>query len=94
MLDTCGICDTDYKSDNWEPEFMTVFVTWQSRVTLDSIRNSCDVYELSELWGGLTSLNIMVFQSFDQMFSLSEWNYIHDVCLYMLADGLFDIKII
>ena len=22
---------------------MTIFVTWQSRVTLDSIRNSCDV---------------------------------------------------
>ena len=29
---------------NWEPEFMTIFVTWQLRVTLDSIRNSCDVY--------------------------------------------------
>ena len=27
--------------DNWEPEFMTIFVTWQLRVTLDSIRNSC-----------------------------------------------------
>ena len=23
---------------------MTIFVTWQLRVTLDSIRNSCDVY--------------------------------------------------
>ena len=31
-------CDTDYNSENWEPEFMT----WQLRVTLDSIRNSCD----------------------------------------------------
>ena len=29
--------------DNWEPEFMTIFVTWQLIVTLDSIRNSCDV---------------------------------------------------
>ena len=35
--------DTDYNSYNWEPEFMTIFVTWESRVTLDSIRNSCDV---------------------------------------------------
>ena len=35
--------DTDYNSDNWEPEFMTIFVTWQLIVTLDSIRNSCDV---------------------------------------------------
>ena len=39
-LVTCDIWDTDYNSDNWEPEFMTTFVTWQSRVTLDSIRNS------------------------------------------------------
>jgi hypothetical protein len=35
--------DTDYNSDNWEPEFMTIFVTWQLIVTLDSIRNSWDV---------------------------------------------------
>ena len=27
---------------NWEPEFMTIFVAWQLRVTLDSISNSCD----------------------------------------------------
>ena len=44
ILETCDFWDTDYNSDNWEPEFMTVFVTWQSWVTLDSIRNSCDVY--------------------------------------------------
>ena len=41
---TCDICDTDYISDNWEPGFMTIFVTWQLIVTLDSIRNSCNVY--------------------------------------------------
>ena len=40
---TCDIWDTDYNSDNWEPEFMTIFVIWQLIVTLDSIRNSCDV---------------------------------------------------
>ena len=44
ILETCGICDTDYNSDNWESEFMTIFATCQSRVTLDSIRNSCDVF--------------------------------------------------
>ena len=42
--DTCDIWDTDYNSENWEPESMTIFVTWQLRVTLDSIRNSCDVW--------------------------------------------------
>ena len=41
--ETCEIWDTDYNFDNWEPGFMTICVTWQLRVTLDSIRNSCDV---------------------------------------------------
>ena len=43
IQETCDIWDTDYNSDNWEPEFMTIFVIWQLFVTLDSIRNSCDV---------------------------------------------------
>ena len=42
-LRCCDIWDTDYNTDNWEPEFMTIFVIWQLIVTLDSIRNSCDV---------------------------------------------------
>ena len=42
--------DTD-NSDNWEHEFMTIFVNWQLIVTLDSIRNSCDVYfKIGWLW--------------------------------------------
>ena len=41
---TFDIWDTDYNSDNWEPEFMTIFVIWQLIVTLDSIRNSFDVF--------------------------------------------------
>ena len=44
ILETCDIWNTDYNSDNWEPEFMTIFVIWQLIVTLDSIRNSCDVF--------------------------------------------------
>ena len=43
ILVTCDIWDTDYNFDHWEPEFMTFFVAWQLRGTLDSIRNSCDV---------------------------------------------------
>ena len=43
-LETCDLWDTVYISDNWEPGFMTIFVTWQLRVTRDSIRNSCDVF--------------------------------------------------
>ena len=34
--------------DSWEPEFMTIIVTCQSIETLDSIRNSCDVWEQHE----------------------------------------------
>ena len=45
ILETCDIWDTEYNSDNWEPEFMTIFVTWQLIVTLDSIRNSCNVFD-------------------------------------------------
>ena len=43
---TCDNWDTDYNYYNWEPKFMTIFVTWQSRVTVDSIRNSCDTLGL------------------------------------------------
>ena len=46
ILETCDIWDTDYNSDKWGPEFMKIFATWQLRVTLDSIRNSCDVYKM------------------------------------------------
>ena len=47
ILETCGLWDIDYNSDNWELEFMTIFVTWQLRVTLDSIHNSCDVFMIT-----------------------------------------------
>ena len=41
---TCYNWHTDYNSDNWEPGLMNICVTWQLRVTLDSIRNSCNVW--------------------------------------------------
>ena len=37
-IETCDIWDTAYNSDNWEPEFMTIIVTWQLIVTLVSIK--------------------------------------------------------
>ena len=43
ILQNCDNWDTDCNSYNWEPEFMTIFVTWQLIATLDSIRNSGDV---------------------------------------------------
>ena len=42
VLEICDIWDTDFNSDNWEPEFMKIFVTWQLIVTLDSIRGWVD----------------------------------------------------
>ena len=44
ILQTCDNWDTDYNSYNWESEFITIFLTWQLGVTVDSIRNSCDVF--------------------------------------------------
>ena len=44
VLESCDIWDTDYNSENWKPEFMTIIFTWQLIVRLDSIRNSCDVF--------------------------------------------------
>ena len=44
ILATCDTWETDYISDNWELDFLTICVTWQLRETLDSIRNSCDVF--------------------------------------------------
>ena len=41
--ETCCLWDIDYNSDNWEPKFVTLFMTWQFRVSLDRICNSCDV---------------------------------------------------
>ena len=43
-IETCQIWDTVYNSDNWKPEIITTFVTWHSKVTLDSICKSCDIY--------------------------------------------------
>ena len=48
-LRCCDIWDTDYNTDNWEPEFMTIFAIWQLIVTLDSIHNSCDVSSVYDL---------------------------------------------
>ena len=44
IIEICDIWDTDYNSDNWDLEFMTIFVNWQLRMTVDSIRNSCNVF--------------------------------------------------
>ena len=40
----------DTNSYNWEPEFMTIFVTSQFRVTLDGIRNPCNVCSIKPRW--------------------------------------------
>ena len=48
-MQTCDNWDTDCNSYNWKTEFIAIFVPWQLRVTLDSIRNSCDVWSKSLL---------------------------------------------
>ena len=56
-----SICDTDYNTDNWEPGLMTIFVTWQLIVTLDSIRNSCDVYQRIQIHCNFTTKIKQIF---------------------------------
>ena len=53
ILETCDLWDTDHNSDNWEPEYMKIFVTWLLRLTLDSICNSCYVYFVPPFFAGL-----------------------------------------
>ena len=50
IIGICDIWDTYYNIDNWEPGFMTIIVTWQLIATLDSIRNSCDVFVNNDLY--------------------------------------------
>ena len=50
--------DTDYNIDNWEPIFMKIFVTLKLRVTLESIRNSCDFHNL------FTFMTLFIINSF------------------------------
>ena len=48
----CPPCGQSWGGQSWgySPEFMTIFVAWQLRVTLDSIRNSCDVFDWTYLF--------------------------------------------
>ena len=55
-------------SDNWETEFMTIFVAWQLRVTLDSIRNSCDVFH------NVTTLSMLKKKNYNLLKFLTIFN--------------------
>ena len=77
--ETCNIWDTNYNSDNWEPEFMTIFVVWQLRVTLDSIRNSCDVC----YWNGW-ELDAMLSQGGEISSILTEEEICNGVYFYCI----------
>ena len=100
---TCDIWDTDFYSDNWEPEFLTVFISWQLRMTLDSIRNSCDVYELHSFikpwvllfllllaWVGFFFFSNVEFCEFLFIIprsSLNQWYGQHTVWLFVCLFG-------
>ena len=85
ILQTCDNWDTDYNPYNWESEFMTIFVTWQSRVTVDSIRNSCDVFVK-------TFLNEQVQGAFNYFW----WNFVincYKRSLHLLVQHIFKPRI-
>ena len=79
IQETCGLCDIDYNSDNWETEFMTISVTWQLRVTLDSIYscNFCEVYpayKSSKLCKFCHSPNLGMLLVTSNWYIISEYN--------------------
>ena len=47
-----SLCEIVDNTDSWEPEFMTIIVTWQLKVTLDSIHNSCNISTTKTQIGG------------------------------------------
>ena len=64
---------------------MTNFVIWQLRVTLDSIRNSCDVFIIHNLLDCNKQVEIMVFSSPSFVSSARSSLYNH-VSLYYSID--------
>ena len=96
--ETCDIWDTDYNSDSWEPEFMTFFVSWQLRATLDSIRNSCDVWMFKLVFSHrlpFHSLDVAVFEGSRDPPAQPGWLFIpfitsiHQVILVLLMFNWF-----
>ena len=84
-LRCCDIWDTNYNTDNWEPEFMTIFVTWQLIVTLDNIRNSCDVFSIfSDCISGYSRVTIgpLIFAINLKCWSIRNilWGHMKVVC--------------
>ena len=67
ILMTWHIWDTDYNSDNWKTEFITIFVAWQLRVTLDSIRNSCDVSRREMKMTQYRDQEVKFFENFQEI---------------------------
>ena len=85
IIGTCDIWDTDYNTDNWEPGFMTIFVTWQLIVTLGSIRNSCDVFSIfSDCISGYSRVTIgpLIFAINLKCWSIRNilWGHMKVVC--------------
>ena len=91
---TCDIWDTDYNSDNWEPEFMTIFVIWQLIVTLDSIRNSCDVWNYNLGWEAGSEIESFFLSRFRHGFEIDKYNVHWSLLWYLdlcLAKPFLDL---
>ena len=63
------ISDTDFNSDNWEPDFMTICVTCQLRVTLDSICNLAMFCSTKPRW--CTNVELVSWNVFLEWLSLN-----------------------
>ena len=73
--ETCDLWGTNYNSYIWEPKFLTIFVTWQLRATIDSISNFYEVLRLKFLTTATTLpslVQVLTFYFFGTFCSLVE----------------------
>ena len=78
-IGTCDIWDTDYNTDNWEPGLMTIFVTWQLIVTLDSIPNDSQFLRCFVLWMAILVINLVILDICSYLFILGH------ICSYLIG---------
>ena len=81
-------------TDNGEPGFMTIFVTWQLIVTLDNICNSCDVLCVVPDTHLDTDMQLLVSDSlqicllwFNQLPVIRNAILVHRVQIYIKSSG-------
>ena len=85
-------CENFDISDNWEYQFMRFIVTWQSRMTLQSIHDSCDdlAHFSQVLWCECVKY-IIINIDMKKIWSHPVWLFWRQYCLEILLCIMFNI---